>query len=336
MTGPVAVGAARNTIVQIRDVQEDELREQTFDLAIAAAGFEPRATAIPRKLHAVFEASGHVICLDSLQADPVRLSTEAELVRLCRDRKHSFSTSAYGHYLQWFAAELRKIKTIHGRIPRVFIDYTCMPKPFYIGALVAAAYEVGADIVLGYNYGTRTLEEWQVAEVDAIYAIPGLEGLSAGDGRQLHLFSLGFDGAQAGALEEIFQPHMSYALVADPGADVGAGEEAIRRNRGVINRAEALIRLPIGGVTEVVGVTRDLLGVGGPDAGLVIVPLGPKPHALGLGLAALLEPEITFLHVLTKNPPLRRTEASEQNCWTSVSIVPSSELERRSEDTGAR
>jgi hypothetical protein len=292
------------------------------DLALCTSGFEPRAAAIPSLLRDVYTKSGHVICFDTFADDSVKQDLDHQLSGMCQGRVLAMSPSQFGVYFKWLYEQIVFIRQAKGRVPVVLIDYTCMPKPFYIGAMVVATFAGGCRFVFGYNLGRRSLEEWQTSEVDAIYAIPGLEGRVPGDGRQVFLFSLGFDGHQTAALEEILQPHILYSLIADPGAAPEAGVEAEKRNNLVIARSEALIRLPINAVTSVIGVARDIVGYSGDDAGLVMVPVGPKPHALALGITALLEPNVTFLHILTRNPPLRRTEASLDNCWTEVEIMP--------------
>lgn len=308
-----------------KEIVADELLAEnclgrSFDLAICASSPEPRALSVPRRLASVFRDAGTVICFNQLSSDRVRQSVDSELRRLCRGRTLDLDITRYDEFLQWFAQEVRRIWEEKERAPEILIDYSCLPKAYYVGVLSAATHTPGCRITYFYDTGKRPPSTWGTSEVDLIYALPGFEGCPNQDGRQAYLFSLGFDGHQTAAIEEVLQPRELYALVADPGVEGADANRAERANREILASADGVIRSAVDDVIGVVSRCRDVVGVGGEGTGLVVVPVGPKPHALALGIVALLEDRVTYLHVLTRVVPIRRIEASGKYAVTRVDL----------------
>jgi hypothetical protein len=312
------LGKVDGVTIRSREISAQEALSIEYDLALCCSGYEPRSAALPREMQETFKKSGHVVTLEKHSQDQVRIQLDKELASLCGGRTLSFPNDEHALFLRWLSEEIQRIRSRIGRRPKIFVDYTTFSKPFYIGCLYVGKRERSVDFVFGYNIGIRDTADWESSEVDDLYALPGLEGSPHGSGRSTFLFSLGLDANQAVALEEILQPNAYYVLIAEPAADIELSKLVLERNKDFIENAEACLKAPLGNAASVAGLCRDLTGVGGHESNLVIVPIGPKPHALGLGLAAILEPKTTYLHVLTRSPPLRRTMPSPMSCWELV------------------
>lgn len=264
------------------------------------------------ELTKTFSSVGHVIVMSEHREDPYRILHDVQLLELCCRRLLPASLTDIVGYARAIHDLLGQLT---GEGARVLVDYSSMPKPFYLLLLQAALTQGVAEIVLLYNEGDRSSLEWKPASVAELYAIPGLEGDAHADSD--FLFSLGFDGVVAAAMEERLQPKRLFALIADPGASADSAQFSRRQNESVLATVSGVLSTGISDVCGVIGLARDLIGYSGND-GLVVLPLGPKPHALALGLLSILEPSVTYLYPYVSPHPVRRTAASSNWCVTRV------------------
>lgn len=321
----VVRGLTSRCDVRIESLEAGGETRLEYDLAVCASSFEPRCIGPIEDvgLRSVFQSVGYAVVFGDAAEDEVRVKSDRSLRELCAGRVWEGHVFRYGLFLKWFHESLVSIRKSRGRSARVLFDYSCFPKSYYVGALLAADAAGGCELVFSYDLGERGEgQNWEPSEIDHIYALPGMEGLVAPRGSQAFLFGLGFDGIQAAALEEVLQPRLLYSLVADPGVLQSDAARAVSNNAEVIANSAVLYRAGLGDIAAVTALARDLVNAAGPRTGLVVCPLGPKPHALGLGLAALLNPDVTFLHVAAKNPPRRRVAATGRRERIAVRFEP--------------
>lgn len=188
------------------------------------------------------------------------------------------------------------------------VDMTCLPK-YYLLLILGFSIKAGAvrsitffyaegkyapaeaNIVLAADHAF-TQGEW------ASFPVPYLEGELNPDRKIRIIASIGFETFQARKFIRSYEAERHVLMTPNPGftADYEERSEveahALASNLDV--PAEELIRTPAGGVIATSAAAIAVLDGDGRfnDVGLC---LGTKPHALGIGIAALLRPHLTLV-----------------------------------------
>ncbi|MEM7154531.1 MAG: hypothetical protein AAF799_16915 [Myxococcota bacterium] len=313
------VGRWRGRQVVVSDLTHEEIEEiedSEFDVALAASSFEPRARSAFSRFRRVFSGVGLGVLFEERKDDNVRRNVDVEMRRIMPD----VLELPIAHYARCFREVRRLVSERRDGMARVLVDYSCFPKPYYVGMLSLACLVAPAEVVFVYDLGQRDdCGNWDAAEVDDIYAIPGFEGAGIESDREEFLIGLGYDGAQSGALLEVLQPHAVHALLADPGVEASSVGRVLETNSLVLEQARNVVRAPLEAVVDVATAVRELVPRGS-ESNFCLVPLGPKPHALALGVVALLEASVTYLHVMSRRPPKRRVLPQHRFCGTRVLV----------------
>jgi hypothetical protein len=196
------------------------------------------------------------------------------------------------------------------------VDYTCMPVSL-VSTILFAQERLGAgEVVFLYSAASRYLPRSSPRSPVRVEPHPFLPGRFQLDSQAALLLSIGFDGALSSSIEESLQPRELFLTVSEPtSGDLSPVEKA---NESLFARATGVVSVSVDAVLRVAEVARELVDIAGDGTGLVVGSVGPKSHALGLSIAAVLDPNISLLDVYSGGAAF---SAAPEGPWSVVSVV---------------
>ena len=266
----------------------DSLSWNDYDLIVLASGFESRSVHI---LQAV---------PDSALARVVVLGFNEDLDKLSRAQNdQSFlarninpvvfsSAIAYEELLKrslFTATDTSR----RARPTRILVDYSVMTRAWYGYILTWLRYSEGVgdvDADFLYSHGDYA-GDFEPLHIQAVFAIPGFEGVCAGARSTTAVYGLGFDRYAMLALHEQIEPDSLICFLAQESPNDARTERALVENADIIRMSNLEpLRVPLSDLREIYRILFEAMSTVDPDSEIVAVPMGPKPHVLGTLLVA--------------------------------------------------
>lgn len=151
--------------------------------------------------------------------------------------------------------------------------------------------------------------------------IPGYYGGVDHNKPTLFIFLIGFEGSRSLKILQENEPDEAIVIVADPGYEKANAEFSLVKNSHFLMEVgidvqdnsiaqKRLIRLPIYDIGKVCETIIKIYSDHKDRYSIRLVPLGPKPHAIGAALAAICQPEMSVMYQVPKKYVLSETKSS--------------------------
>lgn len=279
---------------ELYDVSSQEAIQGSYDLGVWAAGYESRSSWLVESQY---------------RPSTVRNWRRVEFVEHGRTptaikaKQTSLGTVFGGrpgrqnHDGYWLQAWLEEIRTARRgrRGADIFLDITSMPRSFY-GPLVvhvlrgtlAGVRSITIAYVRGETYG-----EPRARCVEGLRGVLGTEGLSSHNSSAF-IIGVGFDGATAAAVVELFQVSAYACLVAANLNEPETLARVLEANERVLLQAQYVARVPTVSVGDAYQALSDVVDWYRGYHDLILLPLGPKPHVIAALSLCALDRELSF------------------------------------------
>jgi hypothetical protein len=279
------------------------LQERKFDIAVWAAGYEARSRWLvqsdfrPSRVDAWYrvEFAEHRESLTASESLEINLGAVFG--------GHPERAGRDGAWFQAWTHAIAAGAARKGGPVDVFVDYSSMPRTVY-GALLVQCMRAETPLVrsltLAYVPGRHA------GGVDGSRAIVGLRGLvgteggSRRDGPPAFVIGLGYDGALAEALVDLFQISQFSVFYGDPGVQSDSVSRVLEANEDLLTRSDLVDTAAAHSVGASMRVVERLARWYLDLQDVLVVPLGPKPHVVGALLAAAANPLLGFRFPKTK------------------------------------
>jgi hypothetical protein len=272
-------------------VQAATYAKRNFDLAIAASGYESRATYGTQQ----FRFAG--------RTTKVALAFTDRLILHRRQNDRAFEQRGFkimpsdGDNDDAIKSLLSAVITqregaTQSATIRVWLDYTSMTRVWYAGALdflrrVSAPAIERLELFLTYS-PSQFAEPHAPTPNAHMGPIQGFSHLGLPNRRTALVVGLGYEAQRSLGLVEYLEPNLTYALLADPSVTPEFLRAATRNNRALLKRlpVDQVIRYDIADLqTTVSQLTSLTIGLN-KDYRVILAPLGPKPFTLACLLVA--------------------------------------------------
>jgi len=178
-----------------------------------------------------------------------------------------------------------------------FIDTSVSPKPYYLGILGLLRNKIQTpELTLfnatgNYEKGASPSDAYSFTEGSAEYIwIPWLWGRLDPRKDWIYFFLLGFEGDRSYAIYDRFEPKFVEALLSDPGYTKDYAKIAKENNLQFLQESCVYpLTADAADAIQAWRVIDECISKYAYDYNVCIVPLGPKPHAIGGGLSALTD-----------------------------------------------
>ncbi len=169
------------------------------------------------------------------------------------------------------------------------------------------------NVSASYTVGTNSSFQFSEGEIENIY-IPSYYGRPDFSKPWLYIFLLGFEGNRSLSILKQNQPDFCEAIIAQPGYQDDYEKKAIEINSAFLSESNIevneLIRVDAG---DPVALCEKILEIykSTPSSNICIVPLGTKPHAIGAGMASIIQENISIMYQVPKRYSMNDTKSGE-------------------------
>lgn len=252
------------------DIDLDDITSTRYDLCLYAAADAPRSRSV---------------------ADEIKPQTAREIL---------VTRNGIDSDLEIYNA-LNRAEAASAADPlTILIDYSSLAPPDYAAVFNWAGLHATHAVSIDFVYAESDYDqEHPPLMIDHILTVPGCEGGASLERSTVALFGLGYDGPVALGVLDRLEPDWVYAIIADPGSTLDAKSRAEAKNKTFLdNHADLRVNLPISHVASTVQYMHEIIAPHIERDNIVLVPLGPKPHALAAQILSRLYPkEIACLYV---------------------------------------
>jgi hypothetical protein len=281
----------------IAELSTSEMVKMPFELGVWAAGFEARSTWLVKSSFRPLQVGEwhYAEFVEHRDAHSALNGRASRLGVLLGGRPAS--TNDDGHWLLVWRRLLNECYSRYGRPLRLFVDYSSMPRTVYGTLLVECmrgSRSLIDSITLAYVPGDHASNIEGSRVVEGLRGLVGTEGASNRDGPAAFILGLGYDGALAESVVELFQVSHYSCFYGDPGVLPNSVERVLSANADLIEGSDIVETAAAHSIAAAMGVVMKLHRWYADRRDVLVVPLGPKPHVVGALLAAALDSTIGF------------------------------------------
>jgi len=288
------------TYLDVKDLSLDDVCSSRYNLAIFSCGYEERSIFFPGLFDGVCKKVLVLGFADSTTNNDYQLNSHfyAHVSRYKAtpiNLEYVDSDRIFGHLLDAVAeASDDGLDEF-----RILVDYSSMPRFWYSEILnFVKNFDFGISVFCDFVYSVG--EHHGVSapkQLSDPIVLPGCAAVSTYNKETIGIFSLGFNEGGPICLHHKIEPDRTFSLVARPGALEDYTDKAMQCNKFFLeNFSSRTIYAPIHSVDQSYSILREMFYPYLGNAGVVMVPFGPKPHALASILAAMNYPEISCLY----------------------------------------
>lgn len=300
------------TMLYIEDLSLQDLLGRSYDISIFSCGYEQRSSNLAKIVNA--GKAGKVLSF----------GFSGEKSNSCIQNEKIFQEYLGTAVRDIGYKETQKIidtvrntvegLNLEGRAIRVLIDYSSMPRLWYSELLnffknFDSLLPVELDFV--YSVGEHIYTD-QLQQLGDPIVLPGCEAVATYSKQTVAIFGLGFDSGAPICMHGKIEPDKTYAIIARPGALEDYSKKAYSINEDFITESvDEVVYSPLSSVKQTYDSLREIFFPYRTSAITVIVPFGPKPHALAAIIAAMNHPSVACLYSSTGSKPSQVTATSE-------------------------
>lgn len=284
--------------MQVVQTSPKEVLVETFDLGVYVAGYEARSTW--------FVQSKWCPALPVSQWRHVEFSEERGTHSASMNLRNPLGGILGGIPAprdwdgHWRKAWRETLEGEFYRLQRpikVLVDISSMPRAVYGALLLECALSKlspVASVTLAYVPGKHVGEMTAHRQLDGLRPLVGLEGRFEHGRDTVLLLGLGFDGALAEAVVDLFQLDAYGVFYADPGTSRKNVARCTEANRHVISGADLAKVAPVNDIAQSLGMILSIAQWYLYHRDVIVVPIGPKTHIVAAILASIVEPRLGF------------------------------------------
>ena len=291
-------------IDRIYDIHSDLLKNELYDVAIFASGYESRCTYAPDCMKKFNLKEVIVFGFEDLSHPPQRKTSDkfySDNFNVKPINLNSSDDSLIYSQLNRFE------KNNHKDSYHFLVDYSSMSRIWYSGIINWILHATPSKkITIDFVYSRGLYEDYiPPIVINDILAIPGCEGGGIKYGTSLAIFGLGFYGLAALCVLDRLEADMVFAYIAKTNSKDNYDEKVKEINKELIQHyaTKSILELPINSVEKSYQYLAELIAPYRNKSEVTLVPMGPKPQVLASILLAMRFPEVTCLRVSAKPPP---------------------------------
>lgn len=202
-----------------------------------------------------------------------------------------------GHWRRLWRKTIGDTWLMYKRPLSVFVDISSMPRAIYTSLLVEAgrdSLDLLERLVFSYVPGEHRGPVAGHQQLDGLRTIGGLEGSSVHDTDPALILGLGYDGALAETVVDLFQLEHFSSLYAEPGISSQATEKCVQANELLLSRAELVETARVADLADWMRAIDRIARWYMSQRDIIILTLGPKPQVVAASLYCLANPAVGF------------------------------------------
>ncbi len=305
--------------LRVLDIDLDTVREQDYELAIFASGYESRCVHVSGLINPQ-TVSFPLICGFIEESEGERRRDHDKILT---ERWKCPPTLMDANDEKPIYAHLSQYTRDVRQPVRILIDYSSMSRLWYTAVLNWARFAAaGKEVIIDFVYATGDYEEpEQDMVIREMVSLPGCEGRAYRLRESIAVFGLGFQGLATLCVLDQLEADTVYAFLSSPGVteDVVAKVREVNKELITNRKTKALLELSLSSVASSYRGLAETIAPHRTDGEITLVPMGPKPHVLASILIAMRFPEVACLRV-SERPDKRDVKAAGDVVSTRVIV----------------
>ncbi|WP_447096115.1 hypothetical protein [Pseudomonas sp. CF10PS3] len=286
--------------LDVTDISLDDVESSHYNLVLFACGYEERSIFFP----GVFESSYDDVMVFGFAGSEGNEDYALNSNYYARTSRYKVSPTLldYSDANKIFSYLVRAVSLVDFskyKSFKILVDYSSMPRLWYSEILnFIKNYEFSIPVRCDFAYSIGEHSGiGQAKQLSDPIVLPGCAAVSTFSKETVGIFSLGFNEGGPICLHHKIEPDVAFSIIARPGALDDYTERTLQCNRFFLdNFSSSTIYPPLHSVAQCYSVLREIFFPYLGKAGIVMVPFGPKPHALASILAAMNYPEVSCLY----------------------------------------
>ncbi|MFZ5957765.1 hypothetical protein ACOXVJ_09655 [Pseudomonas knackmussii] len=287
----------------VEDIASGDVFSRRYDVSIFCCGYEERCTYLPSVLSK--SKIGSTLVFDFSDNESIQDGGRSRNSRFFDELSGPAIKVEYSQS-EVVVESLRRIIDIlaasGAKSANVLVDYSSMPRLWAAEILnFFKNHDIDIDLVFDFVYsvGEHVYTD-RPRQLREPIVLPGCEAVATYNKKTVAIFGLGFDSGAPICIHNMIEPDTTFALVARPGALEDYSRRAESTNSEFIeDSVSEVIYSPLASVKQTYDSMREIFYPYKNSATTVLVPFGPKPHALAAILAAMNHQGVACLHAST-------------------------------------
>jgi len=303
--------------MNVKDFDIDVIRSQEYDMVIFSSGYEARCIHAPKQIEDLRGFNSCTFGFKSYIGD-LRKTHDKYYEDVWNSERLSLSADEakpiYDCLNEKFRSRSRPLKLL--------IDYSSMSRLWYAAILNWCKFSsTSFSITLDFIYSLAKYDKSYPRSIviNRILAIPGFEGDLLHD-RIVSVFGLGYSGLMTQCILEQLEPDELYSYYASPGVSEDSENRVVNENRDIIDHSEHVLKLPIRSVETTVRYLAELVIPNIGKKGVILIPMGPKPHVLAALLVSVKHNKVANFRVSTQRDKPEEIMPTGEILLTRVSL----------------
>lgn len=297
----------------IQDISRQDLFERTYEISIFSCGYEERSANLCTILNSKKLGRILVFGFGGAKSEACERN-EAVFNEHLGSEITEISYGDTHRIVRLLKDEVERHIAIGRDSINVLVDYSSMPRIWYseiLNFFKNYHSSLRFELDFAYSVGEHAHND-QPQQLGDPIVLPGCEAVATYNKRTVAIFGLGFDSGAPICIHGKIEPDNTYALIARPGALEDYSRKTYLINNDFIDESvDEVIYSPLSSVKQTYDSLREIFFPFKASAITVIVPFGPKPHALAAIIAAMNYPGVTCLYSSTGSRPSIVTATSE-------------------------
>lgn len=286
--------------LDVSDRVLDEIASSHYNIVLFACGYEERSIFFP----GVFESTYDDVIVFGFSGSADNQDYGFNSDYYARGSRYKIAPTVLDNYgvSKIFHHLLKAVSKVDFSLVdefRVLVDYSSMPRSWYSEILnFLKNYDFKVPVIFDFVYSVGEHSGSAVArQLSDPVVLPGCAAVSTFNKETVGIFSLGFNEGGPICLHHKIEPDITFSIVARPGALDDYTEKTLQSNKFFLENFSANTIFPaLHSVAQCYSVLREIFYPYLGKAGVVMVPFGPKPHALASILSAMNYPEVSCLY----------------------------------------
>jgi hypothetical protein len=308
-------------MLKIEDITfKDDILNSSYDASFFASGYEERCCHIFKMLDLTNFKRVHVIGFKEQNSEGSRTLNDL-VFKACTKCKYSLSPSSSQDVI---VGHLRNLIKDRNEIS-ILVDYSSMSKQWISSFLSwAAAYNDLIRIRIDFVYSIAEHREgFYPLLINSILPLAGFEGFIHPHRPSVILLNLGFDGSSPICVLDKIEPDLVYTFYADPGSFDDYASRSLCENKNIIENHSSLnIPLSIFSMRQPFTILSECISLFHNTHNINLVPMGPKPHALAMMLAAYQFKNCILINVSGRRTKYSLASPAGEIICSRVSFLP--------------
>lgn len=290
------------TMYDFKNTKLDDLSINSNTVFVGAFGYEKRSTYIYEEYFTTCVNKNKIIFV----IEDKQISKEAKhLLSELDNIEINIIRVKYGDYVLVISAILdflRDLKNGTDKPIEINVDYSSMPRTWYCRLPIEISQQLNGndEVIFWYAEGNypRIFKKYPTAGIANYDFFSGRPSLTS-DGKETHIFGLGYDSIRTNAILSVIDPSRLVTCYSYETQNMNRLKEVKKRNNNILIRSSLSMGLPMENfeftISKLCELTYELFYEGD----VILVPDGPKPLILAMSIVPIIinKEGIVSLHI---------------------------------------